>query len=80
MASLKWSERRRLPVCMHDAQAVWLGDKLCVGGGTTSSGSNRDDARLYIYTPTTDMWSAMDTPVCYFALIIYHSQQVLVGG
>ena len=65
---------------MHHAQAVWLGDKLCVGGGMTSSESNRDDARLYIYTPTTDTWSAMDTPVCYFALIIYHSQLVLVGG
>ena len=53
-ASLKWSEYRRLPVGMHHAQAVWLGDKLCVGGGMTSSESNRDDARLYIYTPTTD--------------------------
>ena len=54
--SLKWRECMRLPVGMHNAQAVWLGDKLYVGGGDTS-GSRRDAARLYIYTPTTDTWS-----------------------
>ena len=61
---------------MHNAQAVWLGDKLYVGGGRTL-GNGRDDARLYIYTPTTD---TIDTPVYRFALITYHSQLVLVGG
>ena len=75
-ASLKWRECRRLPVGMCDTQAVWLGDKLYVGGGGTA----RDDARLYIYTPTTDIWSEIDTPVYQFALITYHSQLVLVGG
>ena len=64
---------------MSDAQAVWLGDKLYVGGGWTS-GNERDNARLYIHTPTTDTWSHIDTPVRYFALITYHSQLVLVGG
>ena len=64
---------------MDDAQAVWLGDKLYVGGGVTS-GSKSDDARLYSYTPTTDIWSEIDTPVYWFALITYHSQLVLVGG
>ena len=78
-ASLKWRECRRLPVGMCDAQAVWLGDKLYVGAGLTS-GITRDDARLYIYTPTTDTWSVINTPVYYFALITYHSQLVLVGG
>jgi hypothetical protein len=66
-------------VGLYDAQAVWLGDKLYVGGGWTP-GSKRDDARLYIHTPTTDTWSHIDTPVCFFALITYHSQLVLVGG
>ena len=67
---------------MIDAQAVWLGDKLYVGGGwtTLTSGNYRDKARLYIYTPTTDTWSHIDTPVYYFALVIYQSQLVLVGG
>ena len=64
---------------MADAQAVWLGDKLYVVGGVTS-GSKRDAARLYIYTPTTDTWSKIDTPVYRFALLTYHSQLVLVGG
>ena len=78
LASLKWRKCRRLPVGMMNAQAVWLGDKLYVRGGLTWS--RRDDARLYIYTPTTDTWSVIDTPVYYFALITYHSQLVLVGG
>ena len=64
---------------MHDAQAVRLGDKLYVGGGLTS-GSRKDQARLDIYSPTTDTWNRIDTPVCYFALVTYHSQLVLVGG
>ena len=64
---------------VHDAQAVWLGDKLYVGGGWIS-GSRSDKARLYIHSPTTDTWSHIDTPVYYFALITYHSQLVLVGG
>ena len=35
-ASLKWRDCGRLPVGMRDAQAVWLRDKLHVGGGLTS--------------------------------------------
>ena len=63
-----------------DAQAVWLKDKVYVGGGVTS-GSFRDYARLYIYTPTTDTWDTpIDTPVYSFALTTYRSQLVLVGG
>ena len=67
---------------VSSAQAVWLNDKVYVGGGgTISSGSRRDYARLYIYTPTTDTWDTpIDTPVCYFSLTTYHSQLVLVGG
>ena len=78
-ASLKWRKCRRLPVGMRDAQVVWLGDKLYVGGGWIS-GSYRDAARLYIYTPTTDTWSEIKTPIYWFALITYHSQLVLVCG
>ena len=63
---------------MDDAQAVWLGDKLYVGGGVTSG--SKSNARLYSYTPTTDTWSEIDTPVYWFALSTYHSQLVLVGG
>ena len=78
-AELKWRECTRLPVGMSNAQAVWLWDKLYVGGGGTSE-SVRDAARLYIYTPTTDTWSHINTRVSWFALITYHSQLVLVGG
>ena len=62
------------------AQAVWLRDKLYVGGGWTKE-SERGEARLYIHTLTADTsWSHIDTPVYSFALITYHSQLVLVGG
>ena len=73
LASLEWRECSRLPVRICNAQAVWLGDKLYVGGGETS-------CKLYIYIPTCNTWSEINTPVYLFALITYHSQLVLVGG
>ena len=77
LASLGW---RGPPADVgRDAQAVRLKDKVFVGGGVTS-GSVRDLARLYIYTPATDTWTTLDTPVYFFALTTYHSQLVLVGG
>ena len=63
---------------MYDATAALHGDKLYVGGWT--SRGNKDDARLYIYTPITDTWSDIDAPVYWFALTTYHFQLVLVGG
>ena len=42
--------------------------------------NTRADASLYIYTPATDTWTTLDTPVYLFALTTYHSQLVLVGG
>ena len=62
------------------AHAVWLPkDKVYVGGGVTS-GNRRDWARLYIYSPATDTWTTLDTPVYLFGLTTYHSQLILVGG
>ena len=56
-----------------------LGDRLYMGGGVTS-GSRRNEARLYIYTPTTDSWTTLDITVILFATIAYHNEVVLVGG
>ena len=61
------------------ANAVWLKDKVYMGGGWTS-GNRRNQARLYIYTPATNTWTTLDTPVYKFGLTTYHSQLVLVGG
>ena len=52
---------------------------MYIGGGTTLE-NLKDEASLYIYTPTTDTWDLMDTPVSLFALTTYRSQLVLVGG
>ena len=81
--NIRWRECTKFPVGMSHAQAVWLGCKLYVGGGHTTS--IKDATRLYIYTPTTDTWRVIKTvnnkfSVYYFALVIYHSQVVLVGG
>ena len=81
LPSLLCIECSRLPVGTHDAKAVYFEDKLYVGGGTvTTTVSLRDEASLYIYTPTTDLWEAVSTPVSLFAPITYHSQLILVGG
>ena len=77
-----------LPVRLRDAQAVSLGDKLYVGGDDIVSPPGdhdhlnfiRDASRLYVYTPESDIWKTIDTPVYWFALATYHSQLVLVGG
>ena len=64
---------------MNDATAVWHRDKLYVGGGFTPT-HEIDDARLYIYTPSTSSWNMLDTPVYWFTLTTYNSKLVLVGG
>ena len=79
LASLEWRQCGGPPVSVGDAQAVWLKDKVYVGGGATL-GNQRDHARLYIYSPATNEWTTLDTPVYFFALTTYHSQLVLVGG
>ena len=56
-----------------------LNGKVYVRSGGWS-GSARAAAKLYIYTPASDTWDTMDTPVYGFALTVYHSQLVLVGG
>ena len=66
---------------MRDAQAVWLKDKLYIGGGLTSKSFNPSDAiHLYVYSPNTDTWNTLNTPVCKFALTTYRFQLVIVGG
>jgi hypothetical protein len=80
LASLDWRECKELPALVGGyAHAVWLKDKVYVGGGWIS-GNKRVAARLYIYIPATDTWTTLDTPVCRFGLTTYHSQLVLVGG
>ena len=69
LVSLEWQECSGPPESLLEAQAVCLEDKVYLG-----------DVKLYIYSPTTDTWAIKDTPVRDFALVVYHSQLVLVGG
>ena len=81
LTSLEWRECREPPVPLlgSSAQSVYLNGKVYVRSGVWS-GTKRAAARLYIYTPASDTWDTMDTPVYEFALTVYHSQLVLVGG
>ena len=78
LVSLEWSECTAHDVYMSNAQVAWLKDKLYMGGGITHS--ERNTAKLYIYTPITETWDSMYTPVFHFALATYRSQLVLIGG
>ena len=69
LTSLEWQKCSRSPESLEGTQAVCLEDKVYLGG-----------YKLFIYTPTTDTWDIKDTPVFDFALVVYHSQLVLVGG
>ena len=42
--------------------------------------TQRAASRLLVYTPATDTWDTLDTPVYDFALTTYRSKLVLVGG
>ena len=80
-SSFEWKICNSLPVLLRDAQAVSLGDKLYVGGDPLlSEDLLRYGAQLYIYTPASDIWKTIGTPVYWFTLATYHSQPVLVGG
>lgn len=63
---------------MSNAHLALLNNKLYMGGGTANN--DRNAAKLYIYSPVTDTWDSMNTPVFYFALTTYCSQLVLIGG
>ena len=76
LATLEWKECREMPVDMSNAQAVFLKDKLYIGGGTASS----DSSRLVIYDFINDSWEMLNTPTAWYSLTAYHSQLVLVGG
>ena len=55
-------------------------ESIYVGGGNTVGGNRMDDAQVYIYTPKTDIWENMGTPVFWYTPCSYHSRLVLVGG
>ena len=60
---------------------MYLNDKVYISGPPPAYDSrDKPSGRLYIYTPATDTWDSIDTPVYNFALTTYHSQLVLVGG
>ena len=80
LTSLKWQDSSGPSVqLVSTPQSVCVNGKVYVKNGRWF-GENRSAARLYIYTPATDTWDTMDTPVYDFALTVYHSQLVLVGG
>ena len=78
-ASLKWTPCSSMPVNMRTPHAVWLRNKLYVGGGKTELGYAAD-ANLYEYDAIADEWKTLRSPVSWFALTTYHHELVLIGG
>ena len=65
---------------MSLSQVVWLNGTVYVGGGYTS-GTLRDHARLYSFRPGVEsIWKITDSPTYWYALTMYESQLLLVGG
>ena len=65
---------------MINAHVVCMNGTVFVGGGYTS-GTDRDEARLYSFRPGVDSaWTVTDTPTYRYALIEHESQLLLVGG
>lgn len=73
LTTLEWSEYGKTPVCVYNAQAVVLENKVYIGGGRSSS-------RLLIYDFIDDTWDTLETPTEWYGLTTYQSQLVLVGG
>ena len=81
--ALEWKACTNPPEnLIHGSQSVYMNDKVYVSGRTSIYCEiiTRSAASLYIYTPATDEWDKIDTPVYGYALTTYHSQLVLVGG
>ena len=59
-----------------------LGNNLYVSGErrTVSVWPGEPEDELYVYTPMSDTWNTMNTPVCAFALLVYKYRLILVGG
>lgn len=66
-----------MPLGMSDAQAVLLGEKVYMGGGDIHPGS---PATIVIYNFTDNSWDLLNTPTENYALTIFNSQLVLLGG
>lgn len=76
LTSLEWKESE-MPVGVYNSQAVVLGSKVYIGGGSMSPGPS---SILLVYDFTKDSWEKLDTPTEWYALTTYHSQLVLIGG
>ena len=77
-AILDWQKCTDLPVGMSNAQAVYLHNKLYVGGGETQDPTATRN--VYVYNFNGNTWVSLCTPTRHPALTIYQSQLLLVGG
>ena len=68
-----------LPVGTYNAQAVILGDKVYVGGGTLKF-RTESPPYIYVYDTTKDMWQLLASPCNNGALAVYCDQLVVAGG
>eukprot|EP00731_Ephydatia_muelleri_P029871 Em0021g394a len=76
---ISWKKLSSMPVGMQNAQARVLGNKIYVGGGTT--GMIDLSSKVYVYDYIYDKWEILSkSPVYNFALEVYDSSILLIGG
>lgn len=81
----RWAIKAPLPVGLHHAGVVAVGQQLYVAGGYTRSGLSvwKPVASLYRYDPNTDRWSEgrpMSTPRGALALAVVKERILAIGG
>ena len=76
---MQWQRCADLPVGTYNAQAVILGDKVYVGGGTLKF-RTESPPYIYVYDTTKDMWQLLASPCNNGALAVYRDQLVVAGG
>ena len=75
-ARLQWKTCADVPVKMHSAQAVVIGEKVYVGGGFTEKPDDK-----FQYNTSTNEWSRLPPhAVCYFAMAQFTGELITVGG
>lgn len=81
LAHLHWEQcpRPSQPV-PNGAHCVLVGDKLYVGGGQADCARKYFSGELWVTSPDLKSWKVLSTPTRYYALVVFHSEVVLVGG
>ena len=73
---LKWKKTIKMASGVWASQAVVVGRKVYIGGGSTEGGSNK----ILEYTIEGGQWREIETPVWAFGMAVVNDQVIITGG